>query len=267
VTDGGRLKLGVWYVSEDRNTPYDGSTETPNPHNERTRIHVPVLTVDARFTDQFGIQAAITIPDVTRTASNFSETFSGLGDTSVIGWYRLGPIRHWYVVVNAGASLPSGKTEQPRFRSEQGGDLVPLSRLQRGSGTVDPLFGASVTRSMRDATVFGSVAARTPLYENGTGLRTGAASEINAGMAHDVHTHRITAYGRLGWLHRQQDVFQGTPVLVGGGNWLYATPGVDVQVGMGLNIQAEVKLPVYRALANRQLDSSAVLQFGITRSF
>jgi len=267
VTDG-RFKVGAWYVSEDRSTPYDGSTETENPHNERTRIRVPLLTVDARFSDQVGIQAAVTIPDVTRTATNFRETFSGLGDTSIIGWYRLRPIRRWYVVVNVGASLPTGKTEPPRFRSElQDGDLVPLSRLQRGSGTFDPLFGASVTRVVRGMTVFSSAAARTPLYENGTGLRTGASSEVNGGAAHEVRTHRITAFGRVGWLHRQQDAFQGIPVLVGGGNWIYVTPGVDVQIGAGVNIQAEVKLPVHRALANRQLDSTAVLQFGISRSF
>ena len=51
------------------------------------------------------------------------------------------------------------------------------------------------------------------------------------------------------------------------GNWIYVTLGVDVQIGNGMNIQAEVKLPVHRALANRQLDSTGVLQFGISRSF
>jgi hypothetical protein len=61
-----------------------------------------------------------------------------------------------------------------------------------------------------------------------------------------VGTHRVTGFGRLRWLHRQQDVFRGTPVLVGGGNWLYATPRIAVQVGNGINVQAEVKLPVYR---------------------
>ena len=264
----GRVKVGAWYVSEDRSTPYDGSTETQNPHDERTRIRVPLLTLDVRLTDQLGVQAALTIPDVTRTATNFSETFSGLGDTSLIGWYRLRPIRRWYAVVNFGTSLPTGKIEQPRFKSElEDGDLVPLSRLQRGSGTVDPVFGASMTRIVGGATVFANVAARAPFYENGTGLRTGPSSELNGGLAHEIRTHRVTAFGRLGWLHREQDVFQGTPVLVGGGNWIYATPGVAAQVGMGVNVQAEVKLPVYRSLANRQLDSSAVFQFGISRSF
>jgi hypothetical protein len=48
---------------------------------------------------------------------------------------------------------------------------------------------------------------------------------------------------------------------------LYLTPGVAVLVGKGLQAQAEVKLPVYRSLANRQLDSPAIFQFGISRAF
>jgi hypothetical protein len=74
-------------------------------------------------------------------------------------------------------------------------------------------------------------------------------------------------YGRVDWLHRQQDVFQSTPVLVGGGNWLYLTPGLAVMVGKGVNVQADVKLPMYRNLSNRQLDSHLIWQFGISRSF
>lgn len=271
-----RVKIGAWLVTEDRDTAFDGSTKVENPHQERTRIRVPLVTVDVRITGRFGLQAAATIPDVTRTAVipqpagtvNFSETFSGLGDTSVLGWYRMRPIRRWYPLLNFGASLPTGKTEQPRFRPElENGSLVPMSRLQRGSGTFDPVFGASLTRGMNPWTLFASVAARTPLRENDEGLRTGASVEVNSGIARYAGTHRISVFGRLGWLHRQQDVFRGTPVLVGGGNWIYATPGVAILAGKGVNVQAEVKLPLYRSLANTQLDSAAIFQFGISRAF
>lgn len=263
-------------MAEDRDEAYDGSSEADNPMQERTQILVPLLTVDVRVTEQFGMQAAASIPDVTRTAIvprptgalNFEETFSGVGDTSVLGWYKWRPIRGWYAVVNAGASLPTGKTETPRFREElEGGSLVPMSRLQRGSGTFDPLFGVNVARRFHPFTAFGSIAARTPIGENDEGLRTGASWEINGGLARDLGTSRVSALARVAWLHRQQDSFRGTPVLVGGGNWLYLTPGIAAQVGRGVNVQAEVKLPVYRALANKQLDSSAVFQFGISRAF
>lgn len=44
-----------------------------------------------------------------------------------------------YLVLNVGTSLPTARTEVPRSRDElQEGSLVPMSRLQRGSGTVDP---------------------------------------------------------------------------------------------------------------------------------
>lgn len=273
---GSRLKIGAWVVAEDRDVAYDGSLEVDNPHAERTRITVPLLTVDLRLTEQFGFQAAASIPDITRSAAiprptgtfNFRETFRGLGDTSLLGWYRLRPINRWNPVLNFGGSLPTGKTERPRFRPElEAGSLVPMSRLQRGSGTFDPLFGFSVDRRFRPMTVFGSVAARTPTYENGDGLRIGASWEVNGGVARVIGTHRITGFGRLGWLHRNQDVFNGTPILVGGGNWLYLTPGVAAQVGKGINVQVEVKLPVYRSLSNKQLDSSAIFQLGVSRAF
>jgi hypothetical protein len=270
------VKLGAWLVAEDRDVAYDGTREADNPMRERTQITVPLLTLDVRITEQFGVQAAASVPDVTRSAViprstgaiTFKETFSGIGDTSVLGWYKLWPMRGWHTVLNAGASLPTGKTETPRFREElEGGSLVPMSRLQRGSGTIDPLFGFNVARRFQPVTVFGSVAARVPLAENGDGLKTGASSEINAGIARDVGTSRVSALARIGWLHREQDSFRGTPVLVGGGNWLYLTPGIAAQIGKGINVQAEVKIPVYRSLANKQLDSSAIFQFGISRAF
>ena len=273
---GSRFRVGAWLVTEDRDRAYDGSSEVDNPMRERTEITVPLLTLDIRLTERFGIQAAASVPDVTRSAVipsasgalDFRETFSGIGDTSVVGWYKLRPVRRWYPVVNVGTSVPTGRTETPRFRSElQDGSLVPMSRLQRGSGTVDPLVGGHIGRRFGKATVFGSVAARIPLYENGDGLQTGASAETNVGVARELGHHRITGLARVGWLHRQQDTFRGTRVLVGGGNWLYVTPGIGVLVGKGVNVQAEVKLPLYRSLSNKQLDSSAVFQFGISRAF
>ena len=272
----GRFKIGAWLVGEDRDTAFDRSGEVENPLRERTRIVVPLATFDLRLGPRVGLQVAATVPDVTRTAViarpagpfDYRENFRGLGDTSVLAWYRLKPIRRWYPLLNFGTSIPTGRTETPRFRPElDDGSLVPMSRLQRGSGTVDPVFGASLTRSRDPWTHFASVAARTPLYENRHGLRTGASFEINGGAARALWTHRVAMFGRLGWLHRQQDVFRGIPVLVGGGNWLYATPGIGVLAGKGVSFQAEVKLPIYRSLANKQLDSSAVFQLGISREF
>lgn len=273
----GRFKLGAWLLAEDRDRAFDGRTETENPLREETQIRVPLATLDVRITPRLGIQAAASVPDITRSALvpraggsfRYRETFSGLGDTSLIAWYRLRPRAGWNAVLSLGASLPTGRTEAPRFRDElQDGSLVPLSRLQRGSGTLDPLIGVTVDRRLPALfMLFGSVAARTPVVENEHGLRTGASMEANTGVARELGTHRVSAFARLGFLHRAQDTFEGTPVLVGGGRWVYLTPGLAAQIGKGFSVQGEVKLPVFRDLANRQLDSRAVLQFGVSRSF
>jgi hypothetical protein len=150
LTDGvstGRLQLCGWLLAEDRRTPYDGSDRTPNPLQERTRVRVWLLAGDIRLTKAFGVQVTATVPDVTRSAVverpastvNFSETFKGTGDTSVVAWHRSVTFG-WHFTVNGGVSLPTGKTERPRFRAElEDGSLVPTSRLQRGTGTFDPV--------------------------------------------------------------------------------------------------------------------------------
>ena len=263
-------------MAEDRDRAFDGSGDSENPLQERTTIRVPLLTVDVRVTPRLGLQAAASIPDITRTAVvprpggslNYRESFSGVGDTSLLMWYRLRPFAGWNATASAGLSLPTGRTETPRFAPDlENGSLVPRSRLQRGSGTFDPLAGISLERRLGFGTFFGSVAGRLPFTQNDTGLRTGASWESNVGLAHELGTHRLSGFARVGWLHRSQDVFNGTPVLVGGGDWVYVTPGLAAQVGMGINVQAELKLPVYRALPNRQLDSRVIYQFGVSRSF
>jgi hypothetical protein len=271
----GRLQLGGWLVAEDRDTPYDGSTRTENPLQERTRVRVYLVTADLRITKMFGVQVTTTLPDVTRSAVvsrptgtlNFSENFRGLGDTSAIAWRRFVSSDGWNITLNGGASLPTGKTEQPRFRTELDEDsLVPVSRLQRGTGTVDPVFGVSVNRIVArifppGVRVFASGAARVPLVENEFGLRTGASWEVGAGASRELQWHSVVVIGRLSWLHREQDVFDGVPVLVGGGDWLTIAPAVAYTVG-DFTVQGEIRIPLYRSLANRQLDSARMFQLG-----
>ena len=272
----GRLRISTFVISERRDTVYDGSEREGNPLAERTAVTLPLLMVDFRVTPRFGLHAATGIPLIARTGVvtlptgplSFRDEVRGLGDSLVGVWYRGGSPSRWTWTVNSAVSLPTGQTRAPLFRSElANGSLVPMSRLQRGSGTFDPTFGLSAERALYGGRWVTSFAARVPVTENDDGLRIGASSELGTGWAHYVKSHRVMAFGRFDWLQRRQDAFNGLPVLVGGGHWLYLTPGIAVMVGKGLNVQADVKLPVYRQLANRQLDSSAIFQFGLSRSF
>lgn len=201
---GDRFEMGAWLVIEDRDTAFDGSGEVENPYRERTHIRVPLVTFDVRITDRLGVQAAATIPDVTRTAVvaqpagtfNFRENFSGIGDTSVIGWYRLRAIRRWYPMVNFGVSLPTGKTETPRFRPElDNGSLVPMSRLQRGSGTVDLIFGASLTKARNPARISPASLRVHPFTRTATGCEPARqpTSTGNRTLHRHAPRHRVRA--------------------------------------------------------------------------
>ena len=275
LATGKRLQISGWLVGEDRDTPYDGSAPTPNPLQERTKIRVWLISGDVRLASRWGLQVTTTIPDVTRSAVveretgtlYFSETFRGIGDTSLVTWYRRITPNRWFVTFNGGVSLPTGKTEQPRFRLEMDDDsLVPVSRLQRGTGTADPLFGVSASRVVSSILppgirVFVSGAARVPVAENKWGLRTGASWEIGGGASREIKYHHLVGILRASWLHRDQDVFEGTPVLVGGGNWLNLAPAIAVSID-DVTIQGEVRFPLYRDLYNRQLDSAFGFSIG-----
>jgi hypothetical protein len=279
MSDGsmsGRMRVATWVVTERRDRVFAGSTREDNPLDERTAITVPIVSVDYRVTPRLGVQASTTVPIIARTGVvqraagplAFRDEVRGLGDTVAGVWYRGGAPSRWAWTANVGASIPTGSTRQPRFRDElEGGSLVPMSRIQLGSGTWDPVVGVVIERPVEGGRWVTSLAARVPVTENNDGLRTGASWELGSGWAHTVRTHKVMAYGRLDWLHRAQDSFRGTPVLVGGGDWIYVTPGLAVMVGKGVNVQADVKLPLYRSLANRQLDSRAIFQFGVSRSF
>ena len=284
-TTTNRVLLGGWLVAEDRDTPYDGSTRTPNPLRERTDIRVWLISADVRLSARSGVQVTVALPDVTRSATvappaggeiRFSETFRGLGDTSIVVWHRLPVRRGWNVTLNAGVSLPTGKTERPRFREGlDQGSFVPVSRLQRGSGTFDPLLGFSVNRVLMrllppGVRVFASAAARLPIAENDHGLRTGASWEVGSGGARELRQegfgHNVIGIVRFGWLHREPDVFNGTPVLVGGGDWLTLAPGIAAAFGT-VTVQGEAKVTLWRHLQNRQLDSGWLLQAGVVKAF
>jgi hypothetical protein len=101
-----------------------------------------------------------------------------------------------------------------------------------------------------------------PVADNAHGLRTGASWEAGVGAAREIWKDWFVLIGRVGWLHRNRDSFRGTPVLVGGGDWINVSPGVSATAGR-FTLQAEARLPVHRSLDNRQLDSPKLLQAGL----
>ena len=278
LSDGpmiGRLRVSTFVFNETRETVYDGSRREDNPLDERTSITVPIVMVDYRLATR--VQRAVVHRDPADCAHRRPASDDRRCRVPRRGAGR-GRYHHRRVPRRVAATLEldnqrgivvaDGADTRATLPGRNGLKApCPPFAVPAGSGTVDPTFGLALERPLYGGRWVNSLAARLPVADNADGLRVGASSELSSGWAHIIRTHRVMGYGRVDWLHRQQDVFQGTPVLVGGGDWLYLTPGLAVMVGKGVNVQADVKLPMYRNLSNRQLDSHLIWQFGISRSF
>ena len=86
---------------------------------------------------------------------------------AVKGW-RVGP---WSAALRGGVTIPLGKTEENPF--ELGRRGLPHQHIQFGTGTWDPLAGASLGRRFGEVMTIASVLARLPVSENRHGYRAG----------------------------------------------------------------------------------------------
>src|SRR5262245_6661579 len=111
MSDGpmlGRFRLSTWLIAEDRNTVYNGTQEEENPLSEETSIAVPMVSVDYRVTERFGLQALTVVPFIARTGVvqlpsgpfSFRDEIRGLGDTVAGAWYRGGSPMRWSYTAN-----------------------------------------------------------------------------------------------------------------------------------------------------------------------
>ena len=82
------------------------------------------------------------------------------------------------------------------------------------------------------------------------------------GGSREIRFHQLVGIARISWLHRDQDLHEGTPILVGGGDWIYFSPAAAISFG-SITFQTEFRFPIYRSLANRQLDSTVIAQLGV----
>ena len=278
LTDGitdDRLTIGVWFATEHQAASPATSVEM-NRFGERVAVRGWLVVCTVRVSTHAGLHISSHFPSITGIALRDDqlqgETFriAGWGDTSIIGWYRFPSTSSWHVTMNVGASLPTGRPTAPHFNPRfPVQSLVPLSTLQAGSGTVDPVLGGSLNWQQQDSSrtkVFFAAAARLPMSANQYLLAAGGVWEGNAGISRQTKWPWLVATGRLRVFYRERDLFPEEPVSVGGGKWLSFAPGAAIEKG-GFSLQAELAIVVYRQLANRQLESTWQAKVGAVRVF
>src|SRR6185436_12804523 len=103
-------------------------------------VPIRVVSTTIRYLDGAGQEVELVTPGV----HHRNETVSGLGDPMLLGSVT-GAAGAWRWTARAGLTIPIGRTEEDPFAR---GDLgIPHQHIQMGSGTVNPVVAAEVSRA------------------------------------------------------------------------------------------------------------------------
>jgi hypothetical protein len=158
-----------------------------------------------------------------------------------------------FLVVSAGTSLPTGKTEDDPFTLAVLGE--EHLHIQFGTGTFDALLELNYLRPVGTRTFIGTfVAGRYPFYTNSKGYK--GPPEFTAALNGRYRVSKrmslkarsiffLQGYGR--W-SGERDVNSGLVSVAGG-------LGASFNLGANMSIGADLRLPVYQALLSGSGDS------------
>ena len=139
-----------------------------------------VVSTSIRYVDTNGMEVDL----VTEGIHHRNETESGLADPIFLG-SAAGKLGGFRGAVRAGFSIPIGRTERNPFAPERIDQ--PHQHIQMGSGTVQPVLSAELTRRRGRWHAGGFVLTQQALYENTKGYHAG-----------DRYAGGITVRRRLG---------------------------------------------------------------------
>jgi hypothetical protein len=211
---------------------------------------------------------------------------AGIGDMSLLAKYRLTKGGGPALALIGGLKLPTGGTHQ---RSLLGERLE--TEHQPGSGSWDPILGASASLPMGAATVTASAlyqfsragAQQTRL---GDRLKAGVALSHRFGQAAEGlgpsrnHHHgdeldghaeprrsTVDAFVELAgeWEGRQK--VDGDVEAASGGSWAWVAPGVRFNAASGWSASAAVALPLWQHIRASHPNNRLRLMLGLSRSF
>jgi len=176
------------------------------------------------------------------------------------------PVEAPSFTVWAGVSVPTGDPEEPdpAVATED----VSVANLQTGTGTWDPLVklrfdDAGAVAGRDDVRLWAEAAVRWPLYENEFDYRTGRSLGVTAGAETDL-APGLRANLAATFLRNERDEIDGERVAVGGGKWIYLTPGLAYDLSDRLTVEASVRLTAWRDTETKLTDADAAFQVALT---
>lgn len=239
-----------------RDTLRRGAGTVPNTVGGSYRV--VTVTPEAGLRLRRGLSVRLRAPlhgkTFDETADGTHRVKNGLGDVEVLGGWDLAPARRWQLSFRAGAALPTGEHVAQPFV----GTLAPTP-LQLGSGTLDPVLGASGSfrpsgRFLLDA----GAAARVVVMENSDRYRPASLYEIAVGGQWKVWPKRGALLLHVAYSHATLVEVAGVEAANTGRDAIYVEPGVTVRLWSTLTLEATARLPVYLRVNETQFTEDAL---------
>jgi hypothetical protein len=233
---------------------------------ERWALDVAVPFREVQVTADFEDQNGERLPDFD-SIHHRDETISGIGDVSVVGRYRWKPLNlvGWVFDLAAGASLPTGNTEEDPFvRGAQG---LAHQHIFFGSGTVDPIAGVSAYRRSDVAPFISWLRAIAPVDTNSQGYRAGERLSTGVGVSPSFGFEHWSFVGQLEIFHEERSQWGGRDARNSGRTDLVANVGAFWSPSADWTVQVIARVPDNLDSRGGQLDLAPILSFGVTRSW
>ncbi len=299
---GATIRLSYEYEVKDRS--YDGRDRVVNDFDEVLRANRLAADIKFGVTDEWTAALGIHHPRFQYRlkppgGARSEQTFRGPGDTTLL-FGRMFALRDENLdaatelarvldplgdhqgsartvagptlQVWLGFSIPTGQAEEPNpaFVTRD----VSISNLQTGTGTWDPMLRLRFDDPSPRVRPFVQADVRWPVTENRYDYRTGRAASLTAGAETDIlpptdpgRPSRLRANLSATFLRVERDRFDGDRVGVGGGKWLYLTPGLAFDVSDTVTLDLSARLTAWRDTQTKLSDGPLALQAGVTFRF
>ncbi|HVI50150.1 MAG TPA: hypothetical protein VM661_02965 [Candidatus Sulfotelmatobacter sp.] len=247
--------------------PRQDPTQTEVQNNTTTTFYT--TTLDYQSEDAWGVNLAIPAQYRTHSTSNdgtdwnFSKSsWNALGDIRVQGRYDISGDRSWNLVT--GLKLPTGDTKE-YFKSGTTDQIVDRG-LQPGTGTYDLLLGMSQNGKFTDKlSWFALEMWQRPLNEH-DGFAEGQKLNASVGVRYAVD-ETFTPQFQINAQNRWRDRGENADIPNSGGEVVYASPGLFVNLGESTAVYGFIQLPVYQRVGGLELVPDYSASIGIKHHF
>lgn len=226
-------------------------------------------TIDYQSEKAWGVNLALPFQYRTHSTSNDGQDWqlskskwNALGDVRAIGRYDISGDRTWNIL--GGLKLPTGYAKE-HFYSGTTSQVVDRG-LQPGSGTTDLLLGMSQNGKFNDKlSWFAQEMWQRPLTEH-VGFAEGQKLNASVGVRYAIN-ETFTPQFQLNGQNRWRDHGENSDRANSGGEVIYASPGLFVNLSDSTSIYTFVQLPVYQRVGGLELVPDYSASIGIKHHF